>query len=90
MLKHPARLCYTALQEGEMRGTLKRFFDSPAMWFIGLFFWIWLTARCWDKVVTEGFAGIRIVTAVLATALTGFAILLFFLNRGWRKDNGDS
>ena len=73
-----------------MRGILKRLCASPVVWFIGLFFWIWLTARCWDKAVTEGFAAIRTVTAVLATALTGFGILLFFLNRGWRKDNGDS
>lgn len=70
-----------------MRGIVRRFLDSPALWFIGLFFWIWLTARCWDRAVTERFAAPRIVTAVLATALTGFGILLFILNRGWRKDS---
>lgn len=73
-----------------MRGILRRLLESRVVWFIALFFWISLTIRCWGKVAVETFEPIRIVTAVLATALTGFVTLIFFLNRGWRKDADDS
>ena len=50
-----------------MRGILRRFLESPALWFMTLFLCIWIGARFWHEAATEGFTVLRIVKAGLVT-----------------------
>jgi len=60
------------------------------VWFIGVCLCIGITVRHWYEVVAEDHAPLRIVKAVLFTALTGWVTMLFIVNRAWRKREGDA
>jgi len=59
------------------------------VWFIAAYLCIRIAEVCWYEVVTEGFAGVRVVEAVAKTIVAGYLAISYIVSRGWREDDDD-